>query len=367
MTRTAGPVALIDLHALAANYKTLCERARPAQVSAAVKANAYGLGLQPVAQTLFQHGCRAFFTANFGEALALRAVLPRATIAVLHGLAPYEFAEAIAHGILPVLNHLDALHAWQSCAKQRGERLSAFVHLDTGMNRLGLSPAEQDVLAAEPARLDGVVIGAWISHLACAAEDGHPKTSEQLATFRAILKRLPKAPASLANSSGIFCGQKYLFDLVRPGAALYGINPTPDQPNPMRAVVTLRAPILQIRDVDTPVTVGYGATHRIARKGRVAAVALGYADGYHLSLSNRGQAKIGNHLVPVVGRVSMDLITLDVSAVPDGVAHPGAMVEFIGPHRTVDQVAAEAGTIGYEILTGLGPRIERVYIPAETA
>ncbi len=367
MTHAAAPVALIDLHALVANYRMLCERAKPANVGAAVKADAYGLGLQPVAQTLFRHGCRAFFTAHFAEALALRAVLSRATIAVLHGLTPPEFAEAIAHEIRPVINHLDALQAWQAHARRRGERLPAFVHLDTGMNRLGLSPPEQAVLAAEPTRLDGIAVSAWMSHLACADEPGHPKTREQLATFRAILKKLPTAPASLANSSGIFCGQEYLFDLVRPGAALYGINPTPDGANPMRPVVTVRAPILQIHDVDTPMTVGYGATHLVARPGRVAAVALGYADGYHRSLGNKGLARIGDHLAPIIGRVSMDLITLDVSAVPVAIAHPGAMVEFIGPHRTVDQIAAEAGTIGYEILTGLGPRIERVYMGAESA
>jgi len=259
------------------------------------------------------------------------------------------------------------LQAWQACARQRGEALPAFVHLDTGMNRLGLSPQEQDILAAEPGRLDGIAVQAWLSHLACADNADHPKTPEQLQIFRTILRRLPTAPASLANSSGIFRGPHYLFDLVRPGAALYGINPTPDRANPMRGVVTLRAPIVQIRDVDAPMTVGYGATHALAKKGRLAAVALGYADGYHRSLGNKGRGRIGDHLVPLIGRVSMDLVTLDVSGVPDGVAHPGAMVEFIGPHHTVDEMAADAGTIGYEILTGLGPRIERVYTSAETA
>ncbi len=367
MTEPAGPVALIDLKALADNYQILCERAKPAEVGAAVKANAYGLGLEPVARTLFQNGCRAFFTASFGEALAVRAALPRATVAVLNGLTPQEFAEAIARTIMPVINDLGALQAWQLCARQRGEKLAAFVHLDTGMNRLGLSPEEQDLLAADPARLDGIAVRAWISHLACADEADHPKTPEQRRAFQAILKRLPEAPASLANSSGIFWGQEYVFDLVRPGAALYGINPTPSRPNPMRGVVTLRAPILQVRGVDAPMTVGYGATHAIAGKGRVAAVALGYADGFRRSLGNKGQARIGDYLVPVIGRISMDLITLDVSAVPDRVAHPGAMVELIGPHCTVDQIAADAGTIGYEILTGLGPRIERVYGPADAA
>jgi alanine racemase len=364
MTRAAGPHALIDLQALAENYRVLCARARPAVVGAAVKANAYGLGLVPVARTLFAGGCRTFFVAYLGEALALRAALPHATIAVLHGLEPGEFAEARARRIIPVINRLETLGAWRSRARQSGAALPAFVHLDTGMNRLGLSPEEQDRLAADPGLLDGLAIRGWISHLACSDEAHHPKTPEQLSAFRAILKRLPPAPASLATSSGIFRGPEYLLDLVRPGAALYGINPTPDRPNPMRAVVTLCAPILQVRPVDTAMTVGYGATHVLPGRGRVATVALGYADGYPRSLGGRGQAVIGDHRVPVIGRISMDLVTLDVTAVPDEVAHPGAMVEFIGPHAPVDEVATAAGTIGYEILTALGPRVARVYTPA---
>jgi len=361
MPSPTAPVALIDLEALADNYRILCERAKPAKVGAAVKANAYGVGLAPVARILFESGCRTFFTAHFEEALTLRTVLPQAIIAVLHGLTPPAFGEAIAARIVPVINTLEALEAWQRCARRRGEALLAFIHLDTGMNRLGLAPPEGEILAAEPARLDGITVSAWLSHLACADDAEHPKTTAQLHAFQAILKKLPAAPVSLANSSGIFRGQDYLFDLVRPGAALYGINPTPPLPNPMRAVVTLRAPILQVRGVDAPMTVGYGATHVIPKKGRVATVALGYADGFLRSLGNKGRGKIGDHLVPVIGRVSMDLVTLDVSALPDGAVYPGSMVEFIGPHYTLDQLAADAGTIGYEILTGLGSRIERVY------
>ncbi len=364
MPSPAAPVALIDLGALADNYRILCERASPAKVGAAVKANAYGLGLAPVAIILFESGCRTFFTAHFEEALMLRSVLPQATIAALHGLTPPEFADAIAARIVPVINHLEALEAWQRCARQRSEALPAFVHLDTGMNRLGLPLKEAELLATEPGRLDGIAVRAWLSHLACAGDAEHPKTVEQLHAFQAILRKLPAAPVSLANSAGIFRGGDYLFDLVRPGAALYGINPTPPLPNPMHAVVSLRAPILQVRDVDALMTVGYGATHVVPKQGRVATVALGYGDGFLRRFGNKAQGKIGDSLVPVIGRVSMDLVTLDVSALPEGAVYPGVMVEFIGPHYTLDQLAADAGTIGYEILTGLGPRIERVYRPA---
>ena len=347
MTCPAGPVALVDLAALAANYRLLCERARPAKVGAAVKANAYGLGLEPVARSLFQQGCRVFFVAHFDEALALRNAVPRATLAVLHGLRPDEFAEAIDRHIVPVVNDLGTLEAWQRCAWRRGAALPAFVHLDTGMNRLGLPREEQAILVADRGRLEGIDVRAWMSHLACADEADHPKTPEQLATFQAILDRLPRAPATLANSAGIFRGREYHFDLVRPGAALYGINPTPDRPNPMRGAVTVSAPIVQVRQVEGAGTVGYGATHLIARNGRVATVALGYADGYRRELGNRGQGTIAGHRAPLVGRISMDLVTLDVSEVPEAIAQPGAMVEFIGPDNPVDRVAAEAGTIAY--------------------
>ncbi len=355
---------MIDLGAVAENYRILCERARPAAVAAAVKANAYGLGLEPVSRALFDSGCRTFFVAHFGEALALRAAVPDAAIAVLHGLETDEHNEAVACRIVPVVNHLEALRAWQVSARRHDRELPAFVHLDTGMTRLGLSRLEQETLAAEPSRLEGIAVMAWMSHLACADNTLHPKTSAQRDAFEIALKELPKASASLANSSGIFMGGDYLYDLVRPGAALYGINPTPDRPNPMRGVVTLRAPILQVRPVDPQMTVGYGATHTVPRRGRIATVALGYADGYHRSLGGKAQGQIGDWLVPVVGRVSMDLVTLDISAVPESVAHPGATVDFIGDAVPVDEVAALAGTIGYEILTGLGSRIQRIYSPA---
>src|SRR5262245_12776198 len=367
MSDRAGPEALVDLEALAANYRLLCERARPAAVGAAVKANAYGLGLVPVGRTLFENGCRVFFVAHFDEALALRKAVPRATIAALHGLVPAEFGDAIARRIVPVVNDLEALQAWQRCARHRGAPLPALVHLDSGMNRLGLSRAEQASLASDPTRLDGIAVRGWMSHLACADEPDHPKTAEQRAAFKAILARLPRAPASLANSAGIFRGHDYLFDLVRPGAALYGINPLPGRPNPMRDVVTVRAPIVQIRCVDGDATVGYGATHAIPGGRRLATVAIGYADGYRRALGNRGRATLEGHRIPVVGRVSMDLLTLDVSAVPEALAHRGAMVEFIGPDNPIDRIAADAGTIGYEILTGLGPRIARVSRPAPLA
>jgi alanine racemase len=233
------------------------------------------------------------------------------------------------------------------------------------MNRLGLPPEEQDRLAEAPGLLAGVRVLGWISHLACADEPSNPLNEIQRKRFADIVARLPRAPASLANSSGIFLGPAFHGDLVRPGCALYGVNPTPGSPNPMVPTVRLSARVLQVRAVDSPMTVGYGAAHSVVRAGKVATVATGYADGYSRSLSAAGAVLVAGRLAPVIGRVSMDLITVDVSDVPEGAVRPGDFVELIGAHRPVDVVAAEAGTIGYEVLTSLGRRHWRRYLPAD--
>jgi alanine racemase len=360
-----GTILTIDLDAVAANYGALREKAPEAECAAVVKADGYGLGAVPVVRALVGAGCETFFVAHLGEALAIRGTAPDATIAVLNGAAPGAEAELAEHGILPVLNSLEAVAAWTAQGVEDGTRLPAILHVDTGMSRLGLSDAELDRVADDPSLLDGIDIKWLMSHLAVSEEPKHPLNAEQRARFEAARARLPALPASLANSSGIFLGPDYHYDLVRPGAALYGVNPTPSAGtppnNPMRPVVRLEAPILQVRSIDSPRTVGYGATHGVTGTARIATIPVGYADGYLRSLSNRGRAFLGDHEVPVVGRVSMDLVTLDVTAVPEADAHPGAMVEVISERHPVDAVAGDAGTIGYEILTSLGARYARRY------
>ena len=356
------PYVRIDLGAVKDNYRLLSSKAPAAITGAAVKANAYGLGMTDVALALREAGCSLFFTAHFEEALALRNADATSRIVVLHGIDKTCQEEARAKNIIPMLNHLGAIRDWGSFAKARNEKLAAMIHLDTGMNRLGLSPAEQTQLAAHPDALDGIDIKAWVSHFACADEFDNPMTTEQRSRLLQLLSTLPKAPVSLANSSGIFWGPDYTFDITRPGIALYGGNPTPHRPNPMKDVIQLCAPILQIRDVEAGMSVGYGASYRTPRKGKIATLALGYADGYHRALHNKGTVMIGPHTAPLVGRISMDLITIDVTDVPEQAAHIGAEVTLIGPHRTIDQAAQEAGTISYELLTSLGARIERRYI-----
>lgn len=361
------PELTIDLIAIQANYKLLREKAAPAETSAVVKANAYGVDVTPVSRMLYETGCRTFFTAYLEEAIQIRKTLHSVLVAPLHGLHESEFAEARQNDITPVLNSLEDIQLWSEFAHKRSEKLPAFIHLDTGMNRLGLSPTQQDKLIAEPHCLLNFDIKGWMTHFANAEDFDDYLTARQRERFKKSVTRLPSAKLSLCNSSGIFWGKDYLFDLVRPGVALYGVNPTPKKPNPMRGVIELKAPILQTRGVDTDMTVGYGATYRVTRKGRIATVALGYADGYLRSLSNQGKVKIGEHLAPIVGRISMDLITVDVSDIPETVAHPGVMATVIGPHRPVDTVAAEGSTTGYEILAALGARLKRHYIEASGA
>ena len=362
----AGAILTIDLDAVADNYRRLCAELGGTACAAVVKADAYGLGMARVVPALARAGARTFFVAQLEEATALRAMFPvevevEVEIFVLNGLGAGPAAAFRAERVHPVLNSLGEIDAWAAAARAAGRALSAAVHIDTGISRLGLPDDELEALAADRGRLAGIDLRYLLSHLACADRPEHPLNAEQLRRFRAARARLPDAPASLANSSGIFLGADYHLDLARPGVALYGVNPTPGQPNPMRQVVRLQGKILQVREIDASRTVGYGATHRAAGPTRIATVAVGYADGYLRSLSNRGSAWLGNRRVPVVGRVSMDLITLDVTGASAEAARPGAFVDLIGADLSTDEVAEAAGTIGYEILTSLGRRYHRVY------
>jgi alanine racemase len=359
----AGALLAIDLDAIAENYGRLCALLRPgAQCAGVVKADGYGCGAIPVAKRLFQEGCRVFFVARADEGFALKPHLPEAEVCVLDGLPPGLVNDYAAAGIVPVLNDPGQVEAWTGYCAANEVAPPVVIHVDTGMNRLGLSVAEAEALAAEPDALRAFSDVLVMSHLVISEEPEHPLNARQLAAYRRIRARFPKAKASLANSSGIFLGHDYHFDLARPGYALYGGNPTPGQPNPMRHAVQLLARVIAVREVDNAGTVGYGATARIGAGGRIATIAVGYADGYLRSLSNRGEAWIGPHRVPLIGRVSMDLVTLDVSSVPPAECQVGDFAELIGANAPVDDVADRAGTNGYEILTSLGPRYHRAYL-----
>ncbi len=359
----AGALLTVDLDAIAENYGRLGARLGPgAQCAGVVKADGYGCGAVKVAKRLFAEGCRVFFVARADEGFALKPHLPGAEVCVLDGLLPgvvNDYAEA---GIVPVLNDPGQVEAWTAYCAANEVAPPVVIHVDTGMNRLGLSVSEAEALAEDADALRAFSDVLVMSHLVVSEEPEHPLNARQLADYRRLRARFPKAKASLANSSGIFLGPDYHFDLVRPGHALYGGNPTPGRPNPMRHAVQLLARVIAVRAVDTAGTVGYGATARIGSGGRIATIAVGYADGYLRSLSNRGEAWIGPHRVPLIGRVSMDLVTLDVSSVPPEDCQVGDFAELIGAHLGVDDVAERAGTNGYEILTSLGHRYHRAYL-----
>ncbi len=351
----------IDLGAIVSNYQTLRDRFQGARCAAAVKADAYGTGAERVAPALARAGCDVFFVATLDEALELRRLMPEPTIAVLNGAPLGTEAECLEYDLQPVLNDLGQIERWAALARDHGG-LEAVLHVDTGMCRLGLPAAEADRLAAEPERLQGLDLVLVMSHLACAEEFHNPMNHHQRVEFDRLRGLLPAAPASLANSSGIYHGPEFHYDLARPGIALYGSNPTPEKPNPMAEVVRLQSKIVQVRDVDSPQTVGYGAAHRVVGPARIATVPVGYADGYRRSLSGRAFAAIGDVRVPVVGRVSMDLITLDVSTLAPEQSRPGTTVDLIGGPCPIDEIASLGDSIAHEFLTSLGGRFERRYI-----
>lgn len=357
---TAGHAVLeVDLGAIVANWRALRSAHPSGPVAAVIKADAYGLGARPVAAALHAAGCRHFFVAYLQEALAVRDVLPGAMLAVLSGLLPGTEADYATHDLTPVLCSLAEVDRWAALARWFGPGLGAILHVDTGMARLGLDDGELATLAADHARLDGLAIRYVMSHLASAETPGDAMNQRQRERFAAARARLPPMPASLANSSGIYLGEGFGSDLARPGAALYGVNPTPGRPNPMRGAVRLSVRVLSVRDVPAGAPVGYNGIWTAPRPSRIATAALGYADGFHRSLSGRGSACFDGNPVPLVGRVSMDLTTFDVTDHP--AVRPGCWLEALGPHLSPDDVAAAAGTNGYEVLTSLGRRFHRVY------
>ena len=350
----------IDLDALARNYRLLRKTAAPSRCAAVVKANAYGLGVEAVANRLFDEGCRQYFVANTAEGLELRSLFATADIFVLAGALQGEERTLREASLIPVLNSHEQVVRWVELGDAK--RYPAVLHVDTGMTRLGLDSRELNQLALDARVLEGFEMAYVMTHLACADTGDNPMNEQQLAEFETLRQRLPPARTSIANSAGVFLGERFRGDLVRPGIALYGGNPFTDRPNPVETVVTLHAPVLQVQEITRAATVGYGATRRIEAPSRLATIAAGYADGIPFALSNRGRAYLANSYVPFVGRVSMDLITVDVSAVPRHAVYPGAMVELMGANVLLEDIAAAAGTIGYEILTRIGPRRDRTYL-----
>jgi alanine racemase len=359
----AGTVLTIDLGAIRDNYRLLRTKVGRAACAGVVKADAYGLGAKRIAQTLAEEGCRHFFVAHLDEGIALRPHLPpQIDIFVLHGPLPGTEPEFAHHRLIPVLNSAAQVAGWRALACRLDRMLPAVVQVDTGMSRLGLSVAEVDAACDDPEFLLGIDLRYLMSHLACAEQQDHPMNAQQLSAFNHARRRLSYCPASFANSSGIFLGGDFHFDLVRPGAALYGIAPVAGMENPMKPVVRLQAKIIQVRSIEEGDCVGYGISYRAPGTRRIATVAVGYADGWLRSFSNRGSAMVGGVRAPIVGIVSMDTCTLDVSGVDERHLQPGRYVDLISHEQPVDAVAAQAGTIAYEVMTSLGHRYYRNYV-----
>ncbi|MCL2713746.1 MAG: alanine racemase [Alphaproteobacteria bacterium] len=358
-------VLTIDLDAIAANWRRLAKTAVAAECAAIIKADAYGCGLAPVAVALWHAGCRTFFVADLREAAIARAALPHAALYALDGYLPDSGPYYASLNCKPVIGDINELAEWDAfCSRARWIGGTA-IHIDTGMNRLGLPRADAQALIPR-IRIGYHGVTLLISHLASSEQAANPANARQLALFRDFSREFLNVPASLANSSGIFLGPSFHFDIVRPGAALYGVNPTPDRANPMQPVVNLKARIIQTRVIERGESVGYGGTWTAHRTTRLAIVAAGYADGYFRSASSGDGTRGADVIVagqrcPVAGRISMDLMTVDITDVPQQAARRGDLVTLLGDGITVDELAHHFGTNGYEVLTSLGHRYSRVY------
>jgi len=365
----SAPVRLtIDLGALAANWRALARRAAPGRCAAVIKANAYGTGVAEAAPALWGAGARVFFVAHFSEGIAARRVLPDgATIYVLNGLEsgadPADYAE---HRLAPVIGAEGELARWSAFAAERGRPSPSALHLDTGMNRLGFEslPSLQAAMEAHGARSGADLL---ISHFVSSEVPEDPLNQAQIELFEAARAAFPRLPASIANSSGMFLSQSPVYDLARPGYALYGGNPTLGRLNPMRPVVTLTAAIQQIRRIEAGQTCGYNAQWTARRPTRLATLLIGYADGLPRGAGATdarpgAEVAVAGRRAPLVGRVSMDLTIVDVTDLPEGAVRAGDRVELFGPTIGLDDFAARSGTIGYHLLTSLGPRFQRDYV-----
>lgn len=360
---TANAVLTINLKSLSENYTHFQNVVgKNCSVAGIIKANAYGLGQQQIAEKLSTLGCTHFFVATLDEALNFRLYNKKDKIAVLGGLMNNEEKTYITHNITPVLNSLDDVKIWGQVGKSLNQKFPSIIHFDTGVNRLGLSKKETGTLLESADFLDNLDVQWVMSHFACADEKDHSLTPKQAADFANIAQKLPTAQKSLANSSGIFRNKSYHYQMVRPGYSLYGGNPTPETNNPIKPVAALHARILQIRECLKEQSIGYSATHVFDNNTRTATIALGYADGFLRSNSGKSIVYYNNQPCPILGRVSMDLVSIDISDIQGKQPEQGDAIEILGPNQNVDDLAKTAGTIGYEILTGLGSRYKREYI-----
>ena len=361
LSTTSPAILQISLSAMAENYRSI-RALTGAGVAPVLKADAYGLGAVQAFHALRKEGASRFFVATPDEAAQLRALDGMAELFILGGFYAGSDDAYLSGGFTPVLNSLEEVGRWSALCNKTGRKLPAAIHFDTGMNRLGLGKDETLKLIAETSLYEGIDLRLIMSHFACSDEKGHEMNARQADIFAKIAASFPDVPKSLCNSSGIFRDRNWHYDVVRTGFALYGGNPTPEATNPMRRVVDLSVRILQTRCVKAGENAGYGATHPFQNDTTLATVALGYADGFHRTGSNRAKLFWNGRPCPVVGRVSMDLVIVDTGAIKDTKPQAGDLLEVLGPHQSIDDLARDLGTIGYETITSLGKRYERSHI-----
>jgi len=362
INKKANSLLVIDVDAIVSNYQTLRSKLTKAYCAATLKANAYGLGIKKIAPALDKAGCQTFFVATLDEAVELRKILNsnRKSILVLNGFLAGTGSIFKQYNITPVLNNFGQLEKWADFNATLEDRQKAALHLDTGMNRFGLDNKDIARLMKNPQILIKANIYMLLSHLACSDEPKNTMNNRQLLEFNSLIRRLPRLTASLANSGGIYLGKKFHFDLVRPGLALYGSVPGHLQNN-LANCISLYGRVLQIREVDKGQLVGYGGTYKITKRSRIATIGVGYADGYQRSLSGLSTVFHYGTPLPIVGRISMDSITVDISSLPGNKLEEGNFVELLGKNFTIDQAASLAQTVPYEMITGLGRRHYRSY------
>lgn len=362
---SAYSALIVNLKATVSNYQTLSKLASKAECSAVLKADAYGLGAIPIALRLHRAGCRKFFVAYADEAVNLRQAFIqldlKAEIIVLNGLIAGTETIFTDYNITPTLTDLDQINRWQTHSKALGRKLSAALHVDTGMSRTGLPSKELDTLVETPSLLEGIDISLILSQMVYSHEENLIFSAYQRQRFDSALKQLPKAPASLAKSGAIFLGSDYHYQLVRPGIGLHGINPTLGAQNLLTPAVSLWAKVYQVQEISIGQTVGYAQDYKAKLPKRIATLTVGYADGYPWALANKGYVLFGDYKAPLIGRVSMDLLTIDVTDIPESIVYNGTWAQLIGNDITIERIAETAETVPYEILLRLGKRFQRIY------
>ncbi|TGQ63586.1 MAG: alanine racemase [Mesorhizobium sp.] len=353
---------IVDLEAVRENYLRLSAIAGGADCAAVVKGDAYGHGMIPCALALRQAGAKTFFVATANDGAALRAFLEDTAICVLGGFLPEDEEAFFDANLVPVLNSREQIEEWHKVAQRLDRPLTSIIHFDTGMNRLGLLADDVRWLRENLQLLSRIPPALYMSHLSAADDLDFDKSESQRSAFLTAVSGLPGAKLSLANSAGTYFGADYAFDMIRPGKATFGINPLTGQQNPMRQPARVMAPIIQVKTMKRGTPVGYSSTYRLVEQARIATVGIGYANGYSRAGSSRAAVFVGGFAAPVVGRVSMDLLTVDVSAVPDWALVPGSPVEILGPHVRDYDLAKACGTIEHEVLISLGRGCARRYI-----